>query len=110
MKHYSIKKSIAILLTFLMLLTAVPFAAAEGGTPDFSVCGTVLEAQQSIPAKGHTDADSDGKCDSCGAKINGLDDGLCKWCGKDHSGSFWQKIVGFFHRIFYFFAHLFGIR
>lgn len=38
------------------------------------------------------------------------DDGLCKWCGKDHSGSFWQRIVGFFHNILYFFAHLFGIR
>ena len=38
------------------------------------------------------------------------DDGLCKWCGKDHSGNFWQKIVGFFHSILYFFAHLFGQR
>ena len=37
-------------------------------------------------------------------------DGLCKWCGKDHSVSFWQKIVGFFHSILYFFAHLFGQR
>ena len=36
------------------------------------------------------------------------DEGLCKWCGKDHSVNFWQKIVGFFHSIFYFFAHLFG--
>ncbi len=38
------------------------------------------------------------------------DAGLCKWCGKDHSGSFWQRIVSFFHNILYFFAHLFGIR
>ena len=37
-------------------------------------------------------------------------DGKCKWCGEDHSGSFWQKIVGFFHSILYFFAHLFGKR
>ena len=37
MKHYSIKQPLAILLTFLMLLTAVPFAAAEGETPDFTV-------------------------------------------------------------------------
>ena len=37
MKHYSIKKSIAILLTFLMLLTAAPFATAEGVTADFTV-------------------------------------------------------------------------
>ena len=33
---------------------------------------------------------------------------VCKYCGEDHSGSFWQRIVGFFHNIFYFFAHLFG--
>lgn len=37
-------------------------------------------------------------------------DNLCKWCGKDHSVSFWQKIVGFFHNILYFFVHLFGKR
>ena len=34
----------------------------------------------------------------------------CKWCGEDHSGSFLQKIIGFFHNIVYFFAHLFGKR
>ena len=33
---------------------------------------------------------------------------LCKWCEKDHSGNFGQKIIGFFHSILYFFAHLFG--
>ena len=37
------------------------------------------------------------------------DDGLCKWCGEPHTG-FWGKIVGFFHSIIYFFAHLFGKR
>ncbi len=36
------------------------------------------------------------------------DDSLCKYCGRDHSGSFWQRIIGFFHSILYFFAHLFG--
>ena len=36
--------------------------------------------------------------------------GKCKWCGKDHSVSFWQRIVGFFHTILYFWAHLFGRR
>ena len=36
-------------------------------------------------------------------------DGLCKWCGEPHSG-FWGKIVGFFHSILYFYAHLFGAR
>ena len=36
-------------------------------------------------------------------------DNVCKWCGKVHTG-FWQKIVGVFHTILYFFAHLFGTR
>lgn len=36
------------------------------------------------------------------------DKGLCKYCGQDHSGSFWQRIVGFFHAILYFIIHLFG--
>ena len=34
---------------------------------------------------------------------------LCKWCGELHEG-FWGKLVGFFHAILYFFAHLFGKR
>ena len=33
----------------------------------------------------------------------------CKWCGEVHTG-FWGKFVGFFHKIAYFFAHLFGKR
>ena len=33
---------------------------------------------------------------------------LCKYCGKDHSGSFFQRIVGFFHSILYSFSRLFG--
>ena len=37
------------------------------------------------------------------------DENLCKWCGEPHEG-FWGKIVGFFHSILYFFAHLFGRR
>ena len=36
--------------------------------------------------------------------------GKCKWCGKDHTVSFGQRIVGFWHTIFYFWAHLFGLR
>ena len=35
---------------------------------------------------------------------------LCKWCHKDHSGSVWQRVVGFFHTVLYFWAHLFGLR
>lgn len=35
------------------------------------------------------------------------ENGPCKYCGRDHSGSFIQRIIGFFHLILYFFAHLF---
>ena len=35
---------------------------------------------------------------------------LCSWCQEDHSGSFLQRIVGFFHSVLYFWAHLFGLR
>lgn len=31
----------------------------------------------------------------------------CHWCGKDHSGNFFQKIIGWFHNIF---AKIFGNR
>jgi hypothetical protein len=48
--------------------------------------------------------------DTVNKTIPAQGDGLCKWCGEDHSGSFWQRIVGFFHSIAYFFAHLFGRR
>ena len=33
----------------------------------------------------------------------------CKWCDQVHTG-FWGSIVGFFHSILWFFAHLFGKR
>lgn len=41
--------------------------------------------------------------------IPALNDRLCKWCGELHEG-FLGSIVGFFHSIMYFFAHLFGQR
>ena len=34
---------------------------------------------------------------------------LCKWCGEKHAGIL-GMIVGCFHRVFYFFARLFGQR
>ena len=36
--------------------------------------------------------------------------GLCPWDQMDHGTSFWGRLVAFFHRILYFFAHLFGLR
>ena len=53
-------------------------------------------------------------CRIAGVKFVSLDgseaEGLCQFCGKDHSGNLWQKFVGFVHRILYFFAHLFGMK
>ena len=44
-----------------------------------------------------------------GHSDEGEDEDLCKWCGRAHVG-FFEKILGFFHGILYFFAHLFGRR
>ena len=53
-------------------------------------------------------------CRIAGVRFVSLDgseaEGLCQFCGKDHSGNLWQKFVGFVHRILYFFAHLFGVK
>ena len=52
---------------------------------------TVLE-------KEHADANNDGKCDYCGEQMTGGDH--CKFCGKIHNGGFFDKLTGFFHKIF----------
>ena len=57
-----------------------------------------------LPATGETD--DPGEQDTPDAPSG---QALCKWCGEPHTG-FWGKIVGFFHSILYFFAHLFGRR
>ena len=58
-------------------------------------------------ALGHIDEDEDGYCDreDCGEPMEGAD--LCPYCGKVHKG-FFQKIVGFFHKLIYRLTHLFG--
>lgn len=71
------------------------------------------------PAGGKIEAD----CKAAGVNFRALEgvtvppeeaeennENLCKFCGKDHSGNLWQKFVGFMHKIFYFFAQLFGRR
>ena len=82
---------------------------AEPGLTDgsrCSGCGAVLTAQKTIPATGeHVDSNNDGRCDECGTEIGSPSQ--CKWCGKDHNGSFWQKVIGFFHWLF---ALLFGAK
>ena len=53
---------------------------------------------ETIPALGHTDDDNDGHCDNCGEQMSGGDH--CKFCGKIHNGGFFDKLTGFFHKIF----------
>ena len=88
-----------------------PATATAEGTKEICVycaggCGEIVERYtETIPATGEPDTPDDPADPDSPA-----DDGLCKWCGKDHSVNFWQKIVGFFHSVIYFFAHLFGKR
>ena len=58
---------------------------------------------ETIPAKGHSDANGDGKCDACGQSTN---PDVCRFCGKVHTG-FFGKIVQFFHHIFWVILHWF---
>ena len=53
---------------------------------------------EAIPALGHTDDNNDGHCDRCGEQMTGGDH--CKFCGKIHNGGFFDKLTGFFHKIF----------
>ena len=63
-----------------------------------------VEPKPTEPAHTHSDENNDGKCDGCGEQMTGGDH--CPQCGKIHKG-FFQKIVGFFHKIIYRLKHLF---
>ena len=58
-----------------------------------------------LPILPHVDENNDGLCDVGGEKMTG--DGRCEYCGQLHEG-FAGFFIGFFHKIAYFFAHLFG--
>lgn len=55
--------------------------------------------------------DKDGNTDNMEVeyktKTEDAADSVCKYCGKTHGSSFWDRIVAFFHNIFYFFKNLF---
>ena len=70
-------------------------------------CTAETDALFTLPALGHTGPNGSGNCDRCGERVVSADR-ICKYCGKYHSDAIFQKIVAFLHRIFYFFAHLFG--
>ena len=62
-------------------------------------CGEELSRETvTVPALGHTDDNNDGHCDRCGEQMTGGDH--CKFCGKIHNGGFFDKLTGFFHKIF----------
>ena len=65
---------------------------------------TVCEATRTeeIAALGHTAPDADGRCTRCGAEIVKK----CPLCGETHQG-FPGVLVGFFHKIIWFFKNLF---
>ncbi|MBR4745058.1 MAG: InlB B-repeat-containing protein [Oscillospiraceae bacterium] len=91
-----------------------PATATQAGVKEICVycaggCGEVVERYtETIPATDEPDTPDDPAEPADPDTPSGS--GLCKWCEKDHSGSFWQRIVGFFHSVLYFFAHLFGRR
>lgn len=58
-----------------------------------------------LPALGHTAPNDEGKCERCGTI---LPDASCPYCHKQHGGSFFQRLIAFFHRLLYQIAHLFG--
>ena len=58
-----------------------------------SECGTVITAQETIPATGHVDADGDNACDVCGATIK-------KPGFLDKLKAFFRKIINWFKNLF----------
>ncbi len=91
------------------------FTCANGDHPE-TVAAKVTDETVKDPTDTETGkklytatVEFDGKTytDTMEKSIPALNEGLCKWCGERHEG-FWGKIVGFFHSIAYFFAHLFG--
>ena len=61
-------------------------------------CGEELSRETvTIPATDH-DEGSDGYCVKCGQDLHPSE--RCKFCGKIHNGGFFDKLTGFFHKIF----------
>ena len=81
-----------------------PTCAATGTLA--RVCAVCGDRQtQTLNKTAHTDNDGDGYCDACRAETASHAD-KCPFCGQTHTG-FFGAIVGFFHRIAYFFRKLF---
>ncbi len=77
----------------------------DGGTVRVCSGCSAFDYVERIGAPGHRDSNGDGRCDVCDATLEVL--GGCPYCHKVHGGGF-DRIVAFFHRIFYFFKNLFN--
>ena len=77
--------------------TSDPTCTAEGVlTYTCTYCGeTYTEPIRALP---HMDVDNDDYCDNCGKDLD--PNNRCKFCGKIHNGGFFDKLTGFFHKIF----------
>ena len=84
-----------------------PTCTSEGHI--ISVCANDVNhtKNETLPKAGHKDDDGDGYCDyGCGTQIENPN--ACKYCHRVHGSSFGERFTAFFHKIAYFFAHLFG--
>lgn len=81
-------------------------------------CTREIDSTFALNALGHTQPNSNGKCGRCGAQLvtpenppapSNQNDDLCPYCHTRHTGTF-GPLIAFFHRILYFFAHLFGLK
>ena len=75
-----------------------PATCTEPGVMTYTCVDGDDSYTEEIPALGHTDDNNDGHCDRCGEQMQGGDH--CKFCGKIHNGGFFDKLTGFFHKIF----------
>ena len=100
-------------LGHIYAIRITPPTCTEGGITTYT-CTRCRDSftKDPTPALDHEDNDGDGYCDyGCGTRIESPegDEELCDWCGEPHTG-LQGRIVGFFHSVIYFFAHLFGLR
>ncbi len=75
-----------------------PATCTEPGVMTYTCVDGDDTYTETIPATGHVDDNNDGHCDACGEQMTGGDH--CKFCGKIHNGGFFDKLTGFFHKIF----------
>ncbi len=84
-------------------------AAFIAGLAEGSRVQVFVASNRLVPLPATAEFEGETYTDTVEKTIPALDDVLCKWCGQRHEG-FFGKILGFFHNIAYFFAHLFGRR